>query len=92
MSAAVATLAKIAPTLPLLVIGGARDPVSQGHRLEDLAAALRQAGLQRVELKLYADARHELFNETNRDQVIADLLAWLERNVPRQAGSGSQTV
>lgn len=88
----VANLAKIAPTLPLLVIGGARDPVSQGHRLEDLAAALRQAGLQRVELKLYADARHELFNETNRDQVIADLLAWLERNVPRQAGSGSQTV
>ena len=28
----------------------------------------------------YPDARHELFNETNRDEVVADLVAWLEQH------------
>ena len=30
------------------------------------------------ELKLYAGARHELFNETNREEVFADLIEWLD--------------
>ena len=31
-----------------------------------------------VTLRLYPDGRHEMLNETNRDEVHADLLAWLE--------------
>lgn len=72
-------LAQIDSQLPLLVIGGACDPVSQGQRLEDLAGALRKAGLARVELRIYPGARHELLNETNRDEVVGDLLQWLQQ-------------
>jgi len=72
-------LAQIDPGLPLLVIGGECDPVSDGKRLNDLANALRQAGCQHLQLKIYPQARHELFNESNRDEVVADLLAWLEQ-------------
>lgn len=70
-------LAQIDPGLPLLVMGGECDPVSNGTRLKDLAAALRAAGSQYLQLNIYPQARHELFNESNRDEVIADVLAWL---------------
>lgn len=71
-------LAQIDNALPLLVIGGAQDPISAGKRLQGLTKALRQAGSRLVELKTYPNARHELFNESNRDEVTADLLRWLE--------------
>ncbi|WP_095145293.1 MULTISPECIES: alpha/beta hydrolase [unclassified Pseudomonas] len=70
-------LAQIDPGLPLLVIGGECDPVSEGKRLKALADALRQAGNQCLQLTIYPQARHELFNESNRDEVTADLLTWL---------------
>ncbi|WP_433588493.1 alpha/beta hydrolase [Pseudomonas koreensis] len=72
-------LAQIDAGLPLLVIGGECDPVSEGKRLTDLANALRAAGSQNLQLKIYPQARHELFNETNRDEVIADVLTWIDQ-------------
>jgi alpha-beta hydrolase superfamily lysophospholipase len=74
-------LAQIDPGLPLLVIGGECDPVSEGKRLTDLANALRTAGSQNLQLKIYPQARHELFNETNRDEVIADVLSWIDQSL-----------
>lgn len=76
-------LARIVKTLPLLVVGGACDPVSDGKRLNDLAHALRQSGNPSVALKIYPDARHELLNETNREAVTADLVQWLEEALHR---------
>ena len=72
-------LAQIDPGLPLLVIGGECDPVSEGRRLTDLANSLRSAGSQNLQLKIYPQARHELFNESNRDEVTADVLAWIDQ-------------
>lgn len=72
-------LAQIDPDLPVLIIGGDCDPVSAGQRLNDLAGALRVAGLQHVELKTYAGARHELLNESNRDEVTRYLIDWLDQ-------------
>lgn len=72
-------LAQIDPGLPILVIGGECDPVSEGKRLKDLAHALREAGCQNVQLNLYPQARHEVFNETNRPEVTADVLTWLDQ-------------
>lgn len=71
-------LARIPHTLPVLVIGGERDPVSDGRRQLDLAEALRRAGLRHVTTQLYLDARHELLHETHRADVTAFLLDWLE--------------
>ncbi|WP_347901605.1 alpha/beta hydrolase [Pseudomonas purpurea] len=70
-------LAQIDPGLPLLVMGGECDPVSNGTRLKDLADALRKAGSQCLQLNIYPQARHEVFNETNRDEVTADVLGWI---------------
>uniref|UniRef100_UPI003C7C00AE alpha/beta hydrolase n=1 Tax=Pseudomonas veronii TaxID=76761 RepID=UPI003C7C00AE len=72
-------LAQIDPGLPIPVIGGECDPVSEGKRLKRLAHALREAGCQNLQLNIYPQARHELFNETNRDEVTADVLTWLDQ-------------
>lgn len=72
-------LAQIDPGLPIMVMGGECDPVSEGKRLKSLAHALREAGCQNLQLNIYPQARHEVFNETNRDEVTADVLKWLEQ-------------
>jgi alpha-beta hydrolase superfamily lysophospholipase len=73
------SLAQIDKTLPILIIGGECDPVSEGRRLKDLAGALTDTDHALVTLKLYPQARHEILNETNREAVTRDLLAWLEQ-------------
>ena len=72
-------LAQIDPGLPILVMGGECDPVSEGKRLKSLAHALRESGCQNLQLNIYPQARHEVFNETNRDAVTADVLTWLDQ-------------
>ncbi|WP_339530818.1 alpha/beta hydrolase [Pseudomonas mucidolens] len=76
-------LVQIDHGLPILVIGGECDPVSEGKRLKSLVEALRNAGCQNLQLNIYPQARHEVFNETNRDAVTADVLAWLAQAVTR---------
>ena len=62
-------------------MGGECDPVSAGKRLKDLTGALRLSGNRNVQLRLYPQARHELLNETNRDEVTAYLIDWLEQTL-----------
>src|SRR4051794_8083874 len=72
--------------LPVYIAVGEHDPVNGQLALVDpLVARLRDAGLTDVTLAVSPGARHEVFNETNRDEVVADLLAWLERVVPSPA-------
>lgn len=87
-----AALKQIAPQLPILIIGGDHDPVSQGNGLQRLADALAQAGHTRTTLKCYSQARHELLNELNRDEVTRDLIDWLEKALeqPQQRPSHPQ--
>jgi alpha-beta hydrolase superfamily lysophospholipase len=76
-------LAGIRKDLPVHIMVGDRDPVNGQLALVNvLAERLRAAGLTDVTLTVWPDARHEIFNETNRDEVEADLLAWLDRVVP----------
>jgi len=74
-----AALAAIRPDLPLLLASGSDDPLAGGGQLiEVLAQRYRDAGLADVTVKLYDGARHEILNETNRDEVTADVVAWLD--------------
>jgi alpha-beta hydrolase superfamily lysophospholipase len=50
--------------------------------VNDLVDRYQTAGLTDVTLVTYPEARHEVFNETNRTDVVAGLLAWLDRIVP----------
>jgi alpha-beta hydrolase superfamily lysophospholipase len=72
------TLAKIKPGLPVYIFVGDADPINDGlQRLTPLVDAYKAAGLD-VTLKVYPGGRHEMLNETNRDEVVADLRAWLD--------------
>ena len=72
-------LAQLPDGLPVLLLSGQRDPVGgdDAAQVTALAELLRARDLP-VEQQIYADARHEVFNETNRDEVVADLMTWLD--------------
>lgn len=75
-------LVRIPLTLPVLLIAGSLDPVCSGGRGTHLLAAhYRQAGMADVTTTVYEDARHELLNETCRDEVTQDLLDWLRERL-----------
>ena len=73
--------ARIPKTLPIYILNGSRDPVSDN--VDQLLDAYRAAGLTQVVHKVYSDGRHESFNETNRDVVTRDLIAWLDGVIDR---------
>jgi alpha-beta hydrolase superfamily lysophospholipase len=76
-------LAGLRKDLPVWIAVGEHDPVNGRLALVNpLVQRLQDAGLSDVTLVVYPGARHEVFNETNRDEVVADLLAWLDRVVP----------
>jgi alpha-beta hydrolase superfamily lysophospholipase len=55
--------------------------IPSARSCKGLIDVYRAAGLTRVTTKTYPDARHETLNETNRHEVTADLVAWLDANV-----------
>ncbi len=64
--------------LPTIVMSGSEDPVGNyGRGPQYVYDILKENGVSGVTLKLYDGARHELFNETCREQVFADMLEWL---------------
>jgi alpha-beta hydrolase superfamily lysophospholipase len=70
------------PELPILILVGSDDSLGGARSAERLAESyVRRSGLTDVEAIVYDDARHEVLNETNRDEVVADLLAWLDARV-----------
>jgi alpha-beta hydrolase superfamily lysophospholipase len=71
-------LGGIRPELPILLVSGDADPLAGAGRLVELVGQrYREAGVRDVTVKLYPHARHEIFNEINRDQITADLIDWL---------------
>jgi alpha-beta hydrolase superfamily lysophospholipase len=77
-----ASLRALDANKPLLLMSGDRDPVGdQGKSTRALHRQLQRAGLKDLEIELYAGARHEIFNELNRDEVQAKLLKWLDRRI-----------
>jgi alpha-beta hydrolase superfamily lysophospholipase len=74
-------IARIPADLPILLMTGEADPASDmGAGVRELEKRMRDANLS-VEALWYPGARHEILNEINRDEVTADLLAWLDRVV-----------
>lgn len=77
-------LAALRKDLPVWIGVGEMDPVNgQLALVHALVDRLTAAGLSDVTLKTYPGARHEVFNETNRDEVKADLVSWLAAKLPR---------
>lgn len=71
----------IPKSLPVYIAAGSADPVG-GVKLKVLHEEYRKANLANVTLKLYDGARHAIFGETNKREVMDDLLQWLAVQVP----------
>ena len=68
--------------LPVLFVSGADDPVGEfGKGVRKIYEKYRAAGIRDVTLRLYTGDRHEILNETDRDQVYKDLLEWFEKHI-----------
>jgi alpha-beta hydrolase superfamily lysophospholipase len=74
--------------LPIFMFNGADDPVGGAEGADSLAAHYRSVGVTDVTARAYPGGRHELFNETNRDEVVADVIAWLDDRLRRREGGG----
>jgi alpha-beta hydrolase superfamily lysophospholipase len=65
--------------LPLLLISGSKDPaVLYTKGPEKVFSLFRESGLKDVDLKIYPEARHEVVNEVNREEVASDILTFLK--------------
>lgn len=69
---------RVPSDLPILISGGARDPVGGDKGMGRLALHFAQTGHTRLKVRIYDDARHEMLNETNRDEVTNDWLNWID--------------
>lgn len=68
--------------LPVYFMSGENDPVGQmGAGVKKVAEQFRKAGMKDVTVRLYPKARHELFNELNRDEVTKELAEWLDSHI-----------
>ena len=72
-------MARINAELPIYLFAGELDPVGkQGKGVLKLQQMLLKAGVKQVDLMLYPQGRHEMINETNREEVYQDILKWLQ--------------
>ena len=74
---------RIPKDLPIHLVAGDQDPVGrQGRGPRAVAEQLRRLGVRDVTMTLWPGARHEILNETNRDDVEAEIVRWLEAHQP----------
>ncbi len=70
------------PQLPILLIGGSDDPVIGGVKgFRHTVHFLRSCGYTNVRGKLYTGYRHEILNDTCKEQVVHNLKTWLKQNI-----------
>lgn len=75
-------LEKIPKELPVLVVSGTDDPVGEyGKGVRRAYDSLINLGMQKVTLKLFEGGRHELLNETDRENVMQQLWQWMGKEV-----------
>lgn len=67
---------------PVYFMSGDSDPVGDyGKGVERAYKAFCNAGLHDVFMRLYPGGRHEMLNETNKEQVYQDILNWLNEKI-----------
>lgn len=68
-------IAAINKDIPVALFSGSLDPVGgKGKLVQKMYNLLKEAGVKDVSIKLYDGARHEILNETNNQEVYADML------------------
>lgn len=79
-------LQRIRSNLPMYVFAGDKDPLNgELTRLKPLVERYAAAGVRDITTDYYKDGRHEMLNETNRAEVVDNLLQWIN-DVVTKAG------
>jgi len=74
-----AAIANIRNDLPVLLVAGDADPINGAlELLKLLEQRWRDGGVANIETAYYEGGRHEMLNETNRDEVAADIISWMD--------------
>ena len=72
-------------SMPIFLISGSMDPVGDYSKgVTEVYRMLKKTGHRNVSMKIYEGARHEILNETNRDEVYADIIEWLDEKTQKQ--------
>ena len=67
--------------IPILITSGDKDPVGEnGIGVKRVYDNLKLAGINDIEIKLFKDARHEILNEINKDEVYNFILNWINKH------------
>ena len=75
-------LERIPKNLPVLLMSGAADPVGDyGRGVRKTHDMLHSMGMEKLELKLYEESRHELLNEIIRSVVAQDIYQWIKETI-----------
>lgn len=81
-------LRKIPKNLPIFIFAGDKDPVGKfGKGIIRLYNDYKELGIADLEYKLYKNGRHEMLNEKNKDEVIKDLIEWINVKVKQYINS-----
>lgn len=75
-------LLRIRSDLPVLLTGGENDPVGGDRGITKLTMHYAQSGHGRLTIKIYPEGRHEMFNETNRDEFTNYVINWISQLLP----------
>lgn len=76
------TAAMMPAGLPVHLVSGEVDPVGGAAGVAEVAELFRAAGVREVTTRVWPGARHEVLNETNREEVEDDIVAWIDGHVP----------
>ncbi len=72
----------IPKNLPIYIFSGAKDPVGKnGKGVLKLVKTYSEHGIVDLTHKLYKDGRHEMLNETNKEEVIEDVIKWVNAHL-----------
>lgn len=71
-------------SMPIFLISGSMDPVGDYSKgVKEVYKMLKKTGHKNVSMKIYEGARHEILNETNRDEVYTDIIEWLDEKTQK---------
>lgn len=74
---------KIRKNLPVYLFSGTNDPVGDFAKgVKQVYKSYEKAGLENLNIKLYENGRHEMLNESNREEVYNDVINWFNSHLP----------
>ena len=76
---------KIPKNLPLYIFSGGDDPVHDNGKGLNRLLKIYRNHLSDITYKLYPGGRHEMLNETNSEEVTADIISWLQQTLNKKA-------